>query len=278
MFLRFALISESLIMALSYSTQNKMFKAGYTAKGVVYSLIGFFAFAGVFGMAGGGDTTTGPKAVIEWLGTNPFGHVLLFLIGVGLLAYCSWRWFTAVQDKKNEGDDEEGIAKRLGYAASGTAYGVLAAHAFKLAFQGGGGGGNNKQDIIARILSNSWGPWVVGILAAIIAGVAIYQLVRALKDKHMEGIEGQDLNGKERKIFRRTGEVGLTARFVVYGIISYFLFRAALMDDPGQFRGISGSLEYLQNQSYGGILLAAVGLGLLAYGVFMFVRARYERV
>jgi membrane protein implicated in regulation of membrane protease activity len=263
-------------MALSYSAQKKLFIAGYTAKGIVYSLIGFFAIAGVVSGASGGGSG-GPKAVIQWIGTNPFGQVLLFLIGVGLLAYCSWRWYSAVKDKQNDGQDKEGIAKRIGFAVSGTAYGVLSVYAFKLAFGGGDGGGNSKQDIIARMLSESWGPWAVGIIAAIVAGVAIFQLVRAIQDKHMEGIEGQGLSHDERETFEKTGEVGLTARFVVYGIISYFLFRAALMDDPSQFRGIGGSLNYIEDQSYGAFPLVAVGIGLLAYGIFMFVRARYER-
>ena len=265
-------------MALSRDTENKLFITGYTAKGIVYSLIGIFAIAGVVSGAGG-QSSGGPKSVIRWIGTNPFGQVLLFLIGIGLLAYCSWRWYTAVQDKKNEGQDKEGVVKRIGYAVSGTAYGVLSAYAFKLAFgSGGGGGGTSKQDIIARMLSESWGPIAVGIIAAIMAGVAFYQLYRALQDKHMEGIEGQQLSHDQRETFEKTGEVGLTARFVVYGIISYFLFRAALMDDPSQFRGIGGSLDYIENQSYGAAMLIAVGLGLLAYGLFMFVRARYERV
>jgi hypothetical protein len=260
---------------ISYSVQNKFFTAGYVAKGVVYSLIGIFAVIGVIG--GARDGTNGPKAVIKWLGTNPFGHVLLFLIGLGLLAYCSWRWFTAVQDKKNEGDDKEGIAKRIGYAVSGTAYGVLSVYAFKLAFSSGGGGGTDKQDIIARMLAQPWGPWAVGLIAVIVAGVAIFQLYRAVTDKHMEGVEGQALSETERETFERTGEVGLSARFVVYGIIAYFLFRAALMDDPSQFKGIGESLGYIQNQTFGAALLAIVGVGLLAYGMFMFVRARYER-
>ncbi|NJB87040.1 membrane protein implicated in regulation of membrane protease activity [Lewinella marina] len=264
-------------MGLSHSTQNKLFTLGYTAKGVVYSLIGIFALIGVIGSAGSGGSW-GPKEVINWIGSNAFGNILLFLIGLGLLAYCSWRWITALQDKENEGSDKEGIAKRLGYAVSGTAYGVLSVYAFKLALGSGGGSGQSKQDIIAQILSKSWGPWVIGLIAVIMAGVAIFQLYRALKDKHMEGIKGLQLNEKQRKTFERTGEVGLTARFVVYGIISYSLLRTALMDDPSQFKGINESLDYIGNQSYGQILLAIVGLGLLAYGLFMFIRARYERV
>ena len=264
-------------MPLSTATENKLFITGYTAKGIVYCLIGGFAVATVIGAAGGG--ANGPKGVISWIGTNPFGKVLLFVIGVGLLAYCSWRWYTAVQDKKNEGKDKEGIVKRMAYAVSGTAYGVLSAHAFKLAFGiGGGGGGNSQQDIIARLLQQSWGPYVVGAIGAIVACVAVYQLYRAVGNKHMEGIEGQPLGHDERETFKKTGEVGLTARFVVYGIIAYFLFRAALLDDPGQFKGMGEALSFLEDQSYGAALLAIVGAGLVAYGSFMFVRARYERV
>ncbi|CAH1000643.1 hypothetical protein LEM8419_01777 [Neolewinella maritima] len=263
-------------MALSKSTENKLFITGYTAKGIVYSLIGIFAIAGVVGGASGSNS--GPKAVIKWIGTNPFGQVLLFLIGLGLLAYCSWRWYTAVQDKKNEGKDKEGIVKRIAYAVSGTAYGVLSAQAFKLAFGGGGGGGQDKQDIIAQLLSKSWGPYVVGAIALIMAGVAIFQLYRAVKDKHMDRIEGQQLSEDQREVFQRTGEVGLTARFIVYGVISFSLFKAATMDDASQFRGIGEALSFIEDQSYGAALLVIVGLGLLAYGIFMFVRARYERV
>ncbi len=264
-------------MGLSISTQNKLFTAGYVAKGIVYSLIGIFALIGVIGSAGSGGSG-GPKEMITWIGTNPFGQILLFLIGLGLLAYCSWRWYTAVKDKKNEGSDKEGIVKRIAYAVSGTAYGILSAHAFKLAFGSGGGGGSSKQDIIAKILSNSWGPWVVGLIALIMAGVAIFQLYRAITDKHMEGIEGLSLSEDQRETFEKTGEVGLTARFVVYGIISFFLFRAALMDDPSQFKGVGESLSFIEDQTYGQVLLAIMGLGLLAYGIFMFIRARYERV
>ena len=264
-------------MALSTTNENRLFVTGYTAKGIVYSLIGAFAIAGVIGGASG--ATNGPKGVITWIGTNPLGQILLFLIGAGLLAYCSWRWYTAVQDKKNEGKDKEGLVKRIAYAISGTAYGVLSAHAFKLAFTGGGGGGGqSKQDIIAQVLSKSWGPYVIGAVAAIMAGVALYQLYRALKDKHMEGIEGQQLSDDQRQAFKVTGEVGLTARFVVYGVIAFSLFKAATMDDASKFRGIGESLSLIEDQSYGAALLAIVGLGLLAYGLFMFVRARYERV
>lgn len=262
-------------MDISNSTLNKLFTAGYTAKGVVYVLIGIFAIATVLGAAGG---TNGPKAVLDWIGTNPFGQLLLFLMGTGLMAYCAWRWYRAINDPGNDADGKKGLAKRIGWACSGTAYGILSVYTFSKVFGSGGGGGSSKQDIIARILDQPWGQTVVIIIGVIIAGVGIYQLFRGVTDRHMEGVEGQSLDDDKEEAYRQAGRAGLAARAVVYGIIAYFLFRAGMMDDASQFKGISESLSYLRDASMGAALLAIVGTGLLAYGAFMFVRARYERV
>ncbi len=262
-------------MTISKNTQNRLFTAGYLAKGVVYLLIGIFAIATVIGAA---DSTNGPRAVIDWIGTNPFGQVLLFVIGAGLMAYCTWRWFRAVKNPGDEADGKTGALKRVGWAFSGTAYGTLSIYAFSKVFGNGNAGQSNKQDIIARLLEQSWGNIAVILIGVVVAGVGLYQLYRAIADKHMDGVEGQQLSEEKEATYRQAGRAGLAARAVVYGVIAYFLFRAGMMDDAGQFRGISEALTYLKTNTMGAALLAIVGAGLLAYGIFMFVRARYETV
>lgn len=263
-------------MDLSPAARQHLFTAGYTTKGVIYVLIGGFAVASIVGIAAG---TAGPKGVIEWIGTNPFGQVLLGLTGLGLLAYALLRWYTAVFDRKNEGTDAKGITKRIAWAISGTSYGVLAVFAFRQLFGGNGGsGGMDKQDMISRLLEPAYGQWLVGIVAVIFGGVACYQLYRAVTDKHMKHIEGQRVSDEVEDTFRRTGRVGLIARFVVFGIIAYFLLRAALSASAGKFKGTAEAIASLKSNDYGSSLVIIVGVGLIAYGLFMFVRARYERV
>ncbi|MGB3546189.1 MAG: DUF1206 domain-containing protein [Saprospiraceae bacterium] len=262
-------------MTISKATQNKLFTAGYTAKGVVYLIMGIFAVATVIGASSG---TGGPKAVIDWIGTNPFGQILIGLIGLGLMAYAAWRWFKALANTENEGSDTTGIVKRIGWAVSGTAYGVLSVYAFKKLFGSGGGSGNQKEDIIAQLLQQSWGPYAVGLIGVIMVGVGAYQVYRAATDKHVEDVDAWGLTDDQEEAFKHTGRVGLGARAVVYGIIAYFLFRAATMSDADQFKGIGESLSYLRDATFGSALLAIVGMGLAAYGIFMFFRARYERV
>ncbi|HEX8151415.1 MAG TPA: DUF1206 domain-containing protein, partial [Pyrinomonadaceae bacterium] len=76
----------------------------------------------------------------------------------------------------------------------------------------------------------------------------------------------------------RAGQVGLTARGVVFGIIGAFLIQAALHARAHEARGLGGALLALEQSPYGPWLLGAVALGLVIYGLYMFVEARYRRM
>ncbi len=70
----------------------------------------------------------------------------------------------------------------------------------------------------------------------------------------------------------------LAARGVVFGIVGGFLLLAALRTSPGEARGVGGALKALQQQPFGPWLLGVVALGLIAYGIFELVKARYRRI
>jgi hypothetical protein len=65
---------------------------------------------------------------------------------------------------------------------------------------------------------------------------------------------------------------------VTFGIVGYFLLRAALHDDPGEARGIDGALLFLRAQEHGHVFLGVVAAGVIAYGVFTLLQAGYRRV
>src|SRR5688572_29392890 len=94
-------------------------RIGFAAKGVVYLLIGVLALKTAF--REGGETTD-KEGAIEHIASGPFGEVALAIIGVGLLAYAAWRFLAAFLDLEHFGDRPTGIAKRLGYFASGAIY------------------------------------------------------------------------------------------------------------------------------------------------------------
>lgn len=265
----------STIPTPSHRWKRNFYIFGHIAKGAVYSVIGGIALAGVIGQA---SNPSGMKDVIRWIQNQPFGQILLALISIGLFSYCAWRWIKALEDTGGAGSDAEGMAKRTGYAASGTVYGMLGVYAITLITGNGSGGGTSKQSMLAQILQEPWGQIVVGLLGVILVGVGIYQLNRGLKEKYMSEISHAGVDAQERSVYRKLGKAGHISRAVIYGIMAYFLGQVALSSDASQFRGIGGALEYLGGQTMGTILVALVGFGLLLYGIFMFVKAKYPRV
>ena len=82
----------------------------------------------------------------------------------------------------------------------------------------------------------------------------------------------------EEAVATGVGIIGLLARAVVFCLIGLFLVRAAWEYDPKQARGLDGALLELAQRPYGGFLLGAVAVGLLAYALYCFVQARYRRI
>jgi hypothetical protein len=69
---------------------------------------------------------------------------------------------------------------------------------------------------------------------------------------------------------------GIGARGVVFGVIGIGLILAAWHTDPGEAMGVGGALRWLAGQPYGPWILAVVAAGLIAYGFYEVVRARYR--
>lgn len=257
--------------------KNKMetfFRFGIIAKGIVYFMVGIFAVLTAYSY---NSPDASSKSVLQFIKDQPFGSVLLVLIGLGLLGYASWRWYAAFNDtdgnSQSKKDQAKNTGKRIGYAASASAYTVLGIYAISLVISSlNSSGGTSKQEIIGKILDQSWGQWVIGAVAIGLFIAAIYQIYKGLSGDFMDDVSG--ISGKKREAYEKAGKVGLPSRGVIFGIIAYFLLMAALQNSANGNVGSAGALEMLREQ---GIWLAIiVSIGLVAYGVFMMIKAQYR--
>ena len=80
------------------------------------------------------------------------------------------------------------------------------------------------------------------------------------------------------KAFTVLGVVGHLSRTVVFGLIGYFLIKAAIDYKPKESVGLDGALSALAQASYGPVLLGIVAAGLIAFGAYSIADARYRRV
>ncbi len=261
--------------AAAHPWVEKLARFGYAAKGIVYAIVGLLAAQAAFGTGG---RTTDARGALQTIVTQPFGQFLLALVAIGLLGYALWRFVQAFADPEHKGSDAKGIFQRIGSAISGFIYAGLALSAVQIIAGSGGGGGNSTKDWTARLMSQPFGRWLVGIVGALTIGFGFYQLYKAFSRKFRRKLKLHEMSHSEEKWATRLGIFGLAARGIVFGITGIFLMQAARQSDPNQARGLGGALAALEQQPYGPWLLGIVALGLIAYGIYMGVLARYGRI
>lgn len=257
---------------------EKFARFGYAAKGVVYVIVGALA---AMAAAGNGGDTTGSRGALDTISNQPFGWVLLGLVALGLAGYSMWQFIRAVEDPENEGSDKKAIAKRIGFFISGVVHFGLVWYAIGIIIgssTGGGGDDSGTQDLSAKVMSYPMGQLLVGAVGIGIFCYGIWQLIRAFKSKLGDQLRLGQLEDKTRRFVIQLSRFGIAARGVVFGIIGSFLALAAYHERPSEAKGLGGALETLQRQPYGFWLLLIVALGLIGYGVFQFVQARYRRI
>jgi hypothetical protein len=249
-------------------------RTGLVAKGVSYGLVGLLSVALAVGH--GGKATSRPGALAD-LARHGFGEVVLILLALGFASYALWRF---VEAGAGRSDEAKGWAKRLGSAGRGLIYAGLTFSTIKIVAGSGGGGSQNEKAHHAAATVLSWpaGTWLVGFGGAVVAGVGLWNLYRGLTRKFEDRWRSGEMSAQARRWGARAGVVGHLARAVVFTLIGIFLVKAAVQYDPSDAIGLDGALQKLAHASYGPYLLGLTAAGLVCYGLFCFVDARYRDV
>jgi hypothetical protein len=248
---------------------------GHVAKAVSYALIAILALQVAFGQR---SQTSDREGVLREVAGKPFGTAALWAMAIGFVGYAVWEFARAVLDRRNDGNDAKGLAKRGKCAVVGAIYVGSAVAAISLAMGSSSGAGGNEQAETAKVFDWPAGQWIVGIVGLTLLVYGVANVWKAKTQKFTKDLDDHKMNHETRKWAIRSGVAGFAARGVVFAIVGVFLTKAAYEYDPEEAVGIDGALAKLAHQSWGTWLLSAVALGLLCYGVFCLVQARYRRV
>ncbi len=252
-------------------------RAGLAAKGVTYGIVGVLALKVAFA---GGKLEDRPGA-LQAIAQSALGRILLAVLAVGLAGYAFWRFVQAFLGRTLETGEKEGALKRIGEAARGGLYAWLAFLCVDLvidAQQATGGGGKEEDEATAKILDVPLGRWLVAAVGLAILGAGAYNLFRGLSRKFRKDLKEEQMGSDERRWYSALGVVGHIARGVVFALAGFFLVRAAWEYDPKEAIGLDGALAKVAHADYGHFLLGLTAAGLLAYGLFCLVQARYREV
>lgn len=252
---------------------ERLARIGYAAKAVLYATIGILAAQLAVGEGG---RTTDTRGALRELLDAPYGHVMLGVVAAGLVGYTVWLFIRAITDAEHRGDDAKGIALRAGDAIRGLFHGALAVAAFRLATGDGGSGGGSSREWAARILGAPLGELALWAVALGMAAYGLHQLYRSWSAGLSRRLALAELPSGTAAWVVAVSRFGIGARGIVFCLIAWFIGRAAARHDPSEVGGVQESLRALAQ--LGRWPLAAVALGLVAYGVYELVNARYRRI
>jgi hypothetical protein len=249
-------------------------RSGFVARGLIYGIIGILALKLALGHGG---KLTNQQGALHTVAHQPFGKALLALVAIGLAGYSLWRLVRAVIGHGPEGSDSG--FERLAAAASGFAYGAMCLIAVKILLGAGSSGSSTSpKNAASGVFGWPGGTWIVGIVGAVMGGVAVYQVYRGLSQKFLDDSKVEEMGATLRKWIGRIGTVGHLARGLVFGLVGVFLIKAAIDYNPRAAVGLDGALAKLVHRSYGGWILGLVAAGLVAFAVYSLSDSRYRRI
>ncbi|MFI5685082.1 DUF1206 domain-containing protein [Streptomyces sp. NPDC051636] len=249
-------------------------RAGLAARGVIYLLVGLLAVQIAFGDRGKQADRSGALAEIAH---HPFGAVVLWALGVGLVGMALWRlsevFFGAV------GKDGRSARKRLLSLMRCVFYAFVASSVLSFAAGSGGGQSSDTQsrDLTARALSAPAGQWLVGAVGAGIVVTGVWIAVQAVRRTYRDRLKTGQMPPGGRRLVDVTGVAGGVARGAVFTAAGVFAVRAAAAAKPDKAKGLDDTLRTFADTPVGPWLLVAVAAGLALFGVFSFAEARWIR-
>jgi len=243
-------------------------RTGYAGRGLVYLIVAGISLYSIWR----GGQAEGTSSALGWLDGSAWGTLLLCLVALGMFAYAVWRIIDAIYDLEDYGSDGKGAIARTGMVTTAIAHAAIGVTAFSLVFQSGGGGGGSGSaisDYVATVLGWPAGRWIVGAIALILFGTAIYYVRKGWKEKYREHIQGTPTTERLNPVLK----IGTIAQGVVIGIVGVLFFYAAWQGDPSEAGGTEAVFGWLSQQVYGQTLVVILCVGLLAFAIVCFVNA-----
>lgn len=266
---------QSARTAARSETARKAVLLGWAAKGVVYVALAWIVLQSAFGAAPEQSSTTG---ALQLIAQSAPGRIALMVLGVGLLAFAVGRILeTTVLAEPQVGarDKAQAVVLALVYTS-------LAVTAFSIVGlaggSGGGSGGGSEQQGSAFLLGLPAGRWLVGLLGLLVVAFGLYEVYLGVKQKFWGTLRSADMSPAMRSASTKIGIAAYVTKGLIFVLLGYFFLQSALSYDPSEAKGLDAALREVSQAAYGQVLLSLVALGLLAYGLFAFIEARYRRI
>jgi hypothetical protein len=250
-------------------------KAGFTARGVMYVLIGVIA---VQIAVNGSHQQADRTGAVHLVAQTGLGSVILWLLVIGFGGMALWRLSEAAWGSPEAGGRK--ASKRLANLARAVFYAAVTFGILKYALGVGqpSSSDSQSQDLTAAAMKYQGGQVIVALAGVVIVIAGLCVIYRAYKRTFLKHLRMGSASPRTRKVVTRLGQAGGIARGAVFATIGVFLVIAAKDASPRQAKGIDSALRALAHTPLGPWLLVVVAIGLMMFGVYSWCEARWRAV
>ena len=247
-------------------------RAGYVAAGLLHFMIGVIALRVATGGAGSPDQS----GAVAALAASPGGMVLLWACFLGCAALAVFL-FSEIFFGATQRSDRDRLKHRVKMGGQAVVYGAIGAVFGTYALGGTSDSSGSTQSLSARLMAHPAGTVLLIVVGLGLVVAGAFFVHRGVTRSFRENLKSLPPGTAGRAVLW-LGTAGYAAKGVALAVLGVLVVVATVRSDPEQSSGLDGALKALQEQPFGAWILGAVALGLICYGVFMVVRARYQRM
>ena len=245
---------------------------GYAAKGVIYFLIGVLAIEAAILPE---RKAAGTYTALKHLSTQPLGSILLCILAVTLTGYVGRRLLQAIIYPGHDRTfSPQALLQRVGYIMSGLSYTGVAYSALDIVFQLGEYN-HTAKSVIKDLFEQPIGEWIVFAGGIGVTLVGLGYLYGAYTESYIG--EFVAFNPYFERWITVLGKIGIATRGVAFVVTGVFLVEASILSDADLAGGLQNAFQILGAKPLGWLWLWLIGSGFIAYGIYMFVAAKYRR-
>jgi len=246
-------------------------RAGLTARGVIYILVGWVAVLVALGQSA---READQEGALQLLASKSYGLVSLWLLAIGFASYALWRLSEAAFGVAGDA----GAGPRLKSLGRAIVYAGLSYLTFTVISGKGRNESRRQQDITATAMQHPAGRVLVGVIGLIVVICGLVLIVEGARRKFMKYLRTAQMSAKVRRVVSWLGTTGTIARGLVFGLAGVGVIAAAVTHKAAESGGIDKALLTLRNQPLGEFLMLAAALGLVIFGVYGLCEARWRKV
>lgn len=245
---------------------------GFGVLALVHVLIGVIAIQIAFG----GNGEAEPTGALEQLAAGTVGPWTVGACAVGCLGLAIWQLSEATVRARHLSTGQQ-VSKGISSGSLSLIYGSMALTFARFALGGGPDSSESTQDLTASFIGTPFGNFVILAVGGTVFGIGVYFVFKGILRKFRPELRHFE-DTRRGALIEVLGVIGHVAKGIAVGLVGILFVAAVITHDPERSTGLDGSLKALTEHPFGVPLLLAIAVGLICYGVFALIRAKFGRM